>query len=547
MGNMRKTKTTVLFRLILLIPVLSALIQAIQPQDQKNKRRIDIENADIYTYDEKIKANAERLIGNVRFRHNNVLMYCDSAYSYRDSNMVDAFGKVHIIQGDTLNLYGNKIKYNGDTKLAKVRGNVKLVDKSITLTTDALDFDMATNIGYYYTGGKIVDTSNVLTSIIGKYYSNDNLFFFKDSVVLTNKDFILRADTLKYNSKTERAFIVGPTTITGTKKGGVLYSESGWYDTKKNLAELYKASKITNKDQILEGDTLFYDRETGNGRGRHRVVLTDTTNKVVIKGKFGIYNENSKIAYVTDSAMLIQYGKKDTLYMHADTLQTIPDSSAIKKQIVKDTTTVKKKDPKLFFAYRKVRFYKSDLQGECDSLSYHMKDSIIYMFYDPVLWSQKNQMTAERIQYISKNPPPDIARLEKDAFIIMSEDSIKFNQISGKLIVGHIFNGKLRNADVNGNAQTLYYLKDKDKYTGMNRLLSSKINLHLIDNKIDTIRFFPKPEGKTIPMKELKPLDTRLGGFVWRESERPIDHNDLYPIDVKRKKNAGPKLKPALK
>jgi lipopolysaccharide export system protein LptA len=539
---MSKSITNSILPLILLIAVTSLLIQATQPQDVKKKRRIDIENADLYTYDEKIKANAERLIGNVRLRHIDVLMFCDSAYSYRDSNMVDAFGNVHIVQGDTLNLYGNKLNYNGDNKLAKVRGNVKLIDKSITLTTEALDFDLASNVGYYTTGGKIVDTANVLTSITGKYYSNDNLFFFKDSVVLTNKDFILRADTLKYNSRTERAFIVGPTTITGTKSEGVLYSEDGWYDTRTNVSELYKASKITNKDQILEGDTLFYDRTTGNGRGKHRVLLTDTTNKVFIRGKYGIYNEKSKIAFVTDSAMFIQYGEKDTLYMHADTLQTKPDTTFIQK----DTSKVKS-DAKFFMAYRKVRFFKTDLQGECDSLSYQMKDSTIYMFYDPVLWSQKNQMTAEKIQYISKNPDPDIARLEKNAFIIMSEDSMRFNQISGKLIVGQIFDNKLRYADVNGNAQTLYYLKENNNYTGMNRLTSSKIKIHLKENQIDTIRFFPKPEGKTIPLKELKPLETRLGGFIWRESERPVNKEDLYPLDEKRKKNAGPLLKPALK
>jgi hypothetical protein len=175
-----------------------------------------------------------------------------------------------------------------------------------------------------------------------------------------------------------------------------------------------------------------------------------------------------------------------------------------------------------------------------------MKDSIIYMYYDPVLWSKKNQMTADNIQYITKKIPPDIARLEKNAFIIMAEDSIRFNQVSGKLIVGQIFDGKLRLADVNGNAQTAYYAKDKDKYTGLNKALSSKIHIHLIgENQIDSIRFYPKPEGKMIPMNELKPLDTRLGGFVWRGSEKPKDQNDLYPIDKTRKKIAGPKLKPA--
>ena len=522
-------KKSAVFPLVFLLVVVSVFIQAIQPQENKKKRRVDIENADIYTYDAAIIANAQRLIGNVRFKHNEALMFCDSAYSYNDSNRFDAFGNVHIIQGDTLHLYGDKMFYNGDLRLARFLRNVKLIDKSITLTTEALDFDLNSNIGYYNHNGKIIDTANVLTSVIGRYYSNDNMLFFKDSVILTNKDFILRADTLKYNSQTERAFIVGPTTITGTKKDGVLYSEKGWYDTKKNLAELYKKSKITNKTQVLEGDTLFYDRASGNGRGTHRVTLIDTTNRVLIKGKKGVYNENTKIAFITDSAMFIQYGKKDTMYMHADTLQTRPDTSGVKG-----------KDYKFFMAYRKVRFHKPDLQGQCDSLGYRMKDSTLLMFYDPVLWSEKNQMTAEKIQFVSKNPDPDIAHLENNAFLVMSEDSIKFNQISGKSIIGQIFKNKLRIADVNGNAQSLYYLKDKNRYSGMNRLLSSKIKLHLTDNKIDSIRFYPKPEGKTFPLKELQPEDAKLDGFLWREEERPVNQYDLYPINENRKQNVSP-------
>jgi len=528
------TEKFAFFPLIFLVAIVSVFIQAIQPQDKKKKQRIDIDNADSMVFDERIIANAQRMLGHVMFRRGSALMFCDSAYLYTDSKNFDTFGNVHIIQGDTLHLYGDKMFYDGDIKLARFVSNVKLVDKSITLTTEALEFDLNTNIGYYTTGGKIVDTANVLTSTIGRYYSNEDLLFFKDSVVLTNKDFVLRADTLKYNSQTERAFIVGPTTITGTKKDGVLYSENGWYDTKKNVAELYKASKITNKSQVLEADTLFYDRASGNGRGKHRVTLTDTTNKVSIKGKVGVYNEITKIAFVTDSAMFIQYGKKDTMYMHADTLQTKPDTSDITR-----------KDDKYFMAYRKVRFHKPDLQGECDSLGYRMKDSTLLMFFDPVLWSERNQMTAEKIQYTAKNPDPGIARLDNNAFIVMVEDSVKFNQISGKSIVGQIFENKLRIADVNGNAQTLYYIKDNKKYSGINRMLSSKIRLHLTENKIDSIRFYPKPEGKMIPLKELQAEDIQLDGFRWREDEKPIDQYDLYPIDEKRKKNAGSTKKPA--
>ena len=643
-----------LFVAVLLIAAFHVVSGSL-PQPDTRKKRIEILNSDLVTYDRKIIYNADRLIGNVLLRHGNVRMYCDSAYFYKDSsNIADAYSHVHIIQGDTLNLYGDRIKYDGNSKIAIVTGNVKLVNKSVTLTTNEMIFDLRTNIGNYQNWGKIVDTANVLVSKIGRYYSNEDLCFFKDSVKVTNKDFVLTADTLKYNSKTERVFLVGPTHIVGTTKQGTLYSEKGWYDTRTNIAELYKSSRIMGKEQSLQGDTIFYSRNTGLGRARSRVLLSDTTNHVAITGRNGNYNEKTKIAFVTDSAIFMQFSAKDTLFLHADTLKSIPDltkyevvkkivrndldpkgpnakqaeltkpaadkmdASVKKNGIVRDSSTVKmdtakivakngssktdldqaktekdqhaiardsisavadtskvpvkslethtenplykdsvqtvtdtlspKKDDdkKLFMAYHRVRFFKKDLQGLCDSLSYQMKDSIMRLFKDPVLWSDVHQMTAEKIEYRPHTPAPDIAKLENNGFIISREDSIKFNQISGKTLIGFIFQNELKTIEVSGNAVTLYYLKNKDRYSGTNRLESSKITVHLVKGKIDIIDFFPKPEGKTIPLKEMTADDALLKGFEWRESEKPKNRFDLYVIDEKRKKIAGPEKKPAL-
>jgi lipopolysaccharide export system protein LptA len=613
------------------------------PQPESKKRRIELLWADVTAHDSKINAFANRFLGNVRFSQNNVLLNCDSAYFYSDSNKVDAYGRVHIIQGDSLNLWGDRIKYDGNSRIAKINGNVKLVNKSITLTTDELIFDLKENIGNYITWGKIVDTSNVLVSKIGRYYSKEDLFFFKDSVKLTNKDFILSADTLKYNSKTERVFIVGPTHIVGTTKEGTLYSERGWYDTRTNIAELYKASKLIGKEQSLQGDTMYYSRNAGTGRALSKVILSDTTNHVAITGRKGTYNEKTKIAFVTDSAIFMQFSKSDTLFLHADTLKSIPDIS--KKEVAKkinveqlvakksakalsaiqslpkdsgkvlknllvntiDTLLAKKdtlksallaevkkrphlrdsisavadtskilgkvanllnaklsgkdslatasdtlkskddKDNKIFMAYHRVRFYKKDLSGICDSLSYQMKDSVMRLYSDPVLWSDVHQLSADKIEYRPHKPGPDIAKLDNNGFIVSKEDSLKFNQISGKLLIGYIINKELKTIEVNGNAIALYYLKNKDRYSGMSKMESSKINVHLLKSKIDSISFFPKPEGKLTPMKDLIVEEAKLKGFVWRESEKPKDRFDIFPLNEKRKKIAGPEKKPASK
>jgi lipopolysaccharide export system protein LptA len=651
----------------LLLIVTFHVVSGSLPQPQVKKKRIELTHSDLIVYDRKIIANADRLLGSVILSHNNVRLYCDSAYLYKDSsNQADAFGHVHIIQGDTLNLYGDQIRYDGTTRIATIYRNVKLVNKSITLTTEEMIFDLKSNVGNYNKWGKIVDTANVLVSKIGRYYSNEDLCFFKDSVKVTNKDFILTADTLKYNSKTERVFLVGPTHIVGTTKQGTLYSEKGWYDTRTNIAELYKSSRIMGKEQSLQGDTIFYSRNSGLGRARSRVLLSDTTNHVAITGRNGNYNEKTKIAFVTDSAVFMQFSGKDTLFLHADTLKSIPDlskkeeikkaasqalvakktnpgQSALLKSVedkiekgirklnlskdstlarsdtaaidtakmaigkndsaridalkiaaimakpqqdqhknradslsaLADTSKVPAKilathqenplykdsvrtgqdtmlnkndnDNKLFMAYHHVRFYKKDLQGLCDSLAYQMKDSVMRLFKDPVLWSDVHQMTAEKIEYRPHKPGPDIAKLENNGFIISREDSIKFNQISGKVLIGYITNNELKTIEVNGNAITLYYLKNKDHYSGMNRLESSKITVYLVKSKIDVIDFFPKPEGKTIPLKDMTQDDAMLKGFVWREIEKPRDRRDIYSIDEKRKKIAGSEKKPASK
>ena len=638
---MKLPKTGYSLVILLFLIIAFHFVSGSLPQPEAKKKRIEIVWADLITHDDKINRFADRLIGKVAFSHNRVLLYCDSAYNYNDSNKVDAYGHVHIIQGDSLNLYGNRIKYEGNTKIATIIGNVKLVNKSITLTTDELVFDLKTNVGYYYRWGKIVDTANVLVSKIGRYYSNEDLCLFKDSVKVTNKDFILTADTLKYNTKTERVFLVGPTHIVGTSKQGTLYSEKGWYDTRTNIAELYKSSKIMGKEQSLQGDTIYYSRSAGTGRARSNVLLSDTTNHVAISGRTGVYNEKTKIAFVTDSAIFMQYSPKDTLFLHADTLKSIPDLS--KKEVIKkvsgqdiiakktikaiadtiksvagkleegvrnliltkdsaatnsglsdilkkvkgvklanvvdsisaiaDTSKIVSKilethtenplykdsvrtssdtlrskeenDNKLFMAYHRVRFYKKDLQGICDSLSYQIKDSVMRLYKDPVLWSDVHQMTAEKIEYRPHKPGPDIARLDNNSFIISREDSIKYNQISGKTMIGYILKNELKTIEVNGNAITLYYIKNKNVYSGMNKLESSKINVYLLKGKIDSIAFFPKPEGKTIPLKDLTPVDAVLNGFEWRESEQPKNRFDLYPGEEKRKKIAGPEKKPA--
>lgn len=544
----------------------------------QKKRLVEILHTDFGGYNPKIVANAQRLIGNVQIRMNGALMWCDSMYSYTNKNTVDAFGKVHIVRGDTLNMYADFINYNGDTKLAKARRHVKLIDKKITLTTDSLDYAMASDLASYNYSGTIKDSSNILTSLIGQYHVNEKKAYFRTNVQGTTKDYKIKSDTLIYFTNTKKVFIEGPTHIFNEKD--TLYAEYGWYDSMKNLAHLTKKPRIWNINQKVKADSIFYDKEKGDGLALGHAHIEDIENHIIVQGNRVVYNDLSKIATATDSAVLIQYSKTDSLFLHAQILRTMPDTSKVRAGILemgsklgasktaakdtlaavtqeaalsaktlntdsmaahslaKDSTaTVKPKDARLVLAYYKVRFYRQDMQGKCDSLAYWSKDSTIQLYTDPVIWSNKNQITADYIEVINRTKDPDEVKMKENAFIIaMEEDSIRFNQIKGKNMLGFIRNNELYKIDVNGNGQSNYYAYDKKGIIGLNHAQSSNITIYLNKGKVSRIALIKSPDGELKPMAEIEEGDKRLPGFNWQQEIRPKSKYDIFRTEEKNQK-----------
>jgi lipopolysaccharide assembly outer membrane protein LptD (OstA) len=203
---------------------------------QKQVRQINLLHTDVGRFDNVSGKSAQRLIGHVKAEHDGSILLCDSAYLYSKSNSMDAFGHVHIIINDSLDLFGDRLFYDGNTKIAEVHENVRLVDKKATLYTDELIYDRNTGVGKYYIWGKIVDSTNVLTSKKGYYYSRIETVFFKDSVVVVNPDYVMNSDTLKYETKSEKVYFLGPSTIIGDSS--YLYAENGFYDTQRKESRL---------------------------------------------------------------------------------------------------------------------------------------------------------------------------------------------------------------------------------------------------------------------------------------------------------------------
>ena len=477
----------------------------------QQRKRIEIEQADYWEAAHNIAPNASRLVGNLRIRHENVLLWADSAYTYSDNNRVDAFGNVRINQGDTLNLYASKVNYNGDLNHARAFKNVRLINKTTTLYTDTLDYDMIEKVGYYERKGKIVDSLNTLTSRIGRYYTETDMVHFYGDVEGYNENYTLNSDTMLYNTQTGKVFIVGPTTIKDSLN--TLYAEDGWYDTATGEAELLKNPEIYNDTQHLKARYIKYNESDGQGRALGDVKMEDFENKIIVTGHTAYYYDQMEMATVTDSAIFMMYSDKDTLFLHADTLRTVPDTIP---------------DEKLIKAYYGTRFYRTDMQGMCDSLVYFTKDSVVQLFKNPVIWSENHQLSADRIEMKQHTNAPDEIHLTNNGFIISKLDSGRFDQIKGRTMVGFIVNNELDKIDVNGNGQTLYYARQEEEIIGLNRVESSRISIRFREGNIFKISFLQKPEGLLKPLIGLTEEEKTLRGFDWKVNQRPMSKHDIF-------------------
>lgn len=473
---------------------------------------IELLGANTMEYDESLGVGIQRLIGNVRLKHEDAIMSCDSAYRNTKENSFIAFGNVHLIQGDSMHLYGDTLYYYGNTKLAEVRNNVKLVNNvGATLTTHFLDYDRNKKIGYYFNRGEIVDNENNLKSVTGYYYSESKDFFSIDSVVLTNPEYVMYSDTLKYNTATDIAYFFGPTEI--ISDSSYIYCENGWYNTVTDISQYNKNAYLIKNAQILKGDSLYYERKNGLGKAFINVELIDTVEQIILKGNYAIYHEEPEYALLTDSAQFIQISEWDTLFLHGDTITSEMDSTG---------------EHKIIKAFHKVKIFSHDLQGKCDSLVYSFRDSVIQLYIEPVLWSEENQLTAEYIEIHTVNKKADHVLLQNAAFIISQEDTIRFNQIKGKIIVGYFKNNEIDIIYVNGNAQSLYFPKDDEELIGANKGSSSDMKIIMKDGDPHKIYFFTDPDAILHPVGELTKNELYMKGFSWLDKHRPKDKFDIF-------------------
>ncbi|MEE4116294.1 MAG: OstA-like protein [Marinilabiliaceae bacterium] len=517
--------------------MMSHVSRAQEPGEARKKKKVEILHTDIMRSEDDFR----RLLGNVSLLHNEMYMYCDSAHYFERADLVKAYGNVHIQKGDTLHIYGEYLIYDSARENAEMSDSVILVDKETTLYTDHIFYDIKAERAEYTTGGRIINEENVLTSIIGKYFSESEVFHFKDSVKLVNPDYTMYSDTLIYDTKTEIAYFMGPSEVIGDS----LYArcKTGWYDTRNEKSLLLDSARVDNKVQIVTGDSLYYENDTGFGTAFYDVTITDRDREIIVKGNKSWYYKEPERFLMTDSAQFIQTRDNDFLFLHADTLWSVTQSynlpraeisndTLARPEITEDIAAIANQDTSITYrllrAFNGCRIFSEDMQAKCDSLSYSFRDSVIRMYYEPVIWSDENQLTADSMQLFTRNQEMSELKLYNNSFVIEEIDTSRYQQIKGKNLTGYFRDNSLYKIEVSGNGESIYFAIEEGELIGVNQATCAKMDIYLEEGKIQEIYFLNNPDGSLDPPLHIAPGSRRLENFRWLEEFRPADRWDIF-------------------
>ena len=510
-----------------LLPALAS--ERAMTDDQKARPdagKIELRYADQIIYNHFKNPDVQIFVGNVCFYHNGLLLYCDSANYYQTSNSFKAFGKVKMLQGDTLSLHSEYLFYDGDSQIAQARHKVVLKHRDTELYTDSLNYDRVYHLGYFFEGGKLIDEGNVLPSDWGQYNTSDKEALFNYHVQLKRPDMVLTSDTMYYDTQTKVTHLLGPSNVVSGDSR--IYTEDGYYNTITKHVLLLNRSVIVNKDQQMVADSLVYDQLTGEAHAYWNIVYNDKANKNILLGDYCYHNDSTGFTIAYDKAEVRNYSEKDTLYLHADTFKIYtyyPKTDSVYR---------------VLHGYYHTRSFRTDMQTVADTMSYNSRSQILSLFGNPVVWNESRQILGEEIYAHMNDSTIDSIRVVNQALMVEELDTVHYNQISGKEMRYYFKDGALVENKVINNVEIIYYAYDEDSLMiGMNHTETGLARMFMEDKKASKI-WTNQATGTFYPLAFVSKDKMFLKNFVWFDYMRPRDKDDIF---VWRSKAAGTELK----
>jgi len=497
------------------------------PKDTSKKKKIEIVKADSLLFQTLELGRYRKIIGRVQLRHEKANMFCDSAIIDIEANYMTAYGKqVHIKKGDSIDVWGNFLEYFGDQKLGRLTGMCSMRDKTMTLTSPELNYNTETDVGSYMSGGRIVNKETTITSAIGYYYHNQSTALFYGDVVLRDLERTIFADSLRYNTEKEIAYFITKTTIID-KDSNVIVTNSGYYDTKKEKAFFGNNTEIKKGDASVKAETIDYDNQTKIAIAQKNVVFSDSSERTTILSNY-IYSDEKKslVKAFKDPLMIsVSDDEKDTMYLSADTLLSFKISN--QDSIFLNDSIEGNDSIKIIQAWRNMKLIQGEMSAVADSMFYSEQDSIFKMYYSPILWMDSTQITGDSIYLYNRNNSIYKLDIYNNAFIINLQDKEVYNQTKGKFMQAFIINKEMDKVNVDGNAESIFFIKDDDAYNGANKSTSAFITVSFNKGEVNRVKLTGTPEAEFTPMKKLSVETFRLDGFKWYGDKQPLTKYDV--------------------
>ena len=528
--------------------LMPAALMAQQRPDTANTVTINILHAYDWIGVQTDSGNVARLIGDVQLQQGANLMYCDSAYLGLETNNMEAFGNVRIIQPGGTEVQSDYLRYTGNNRMAYLRGNVVLTDIQNTLWTEELTYDLKTRVGHYFQQGTLQSEGTVVESRQGMYNVRTKDARFTGDVSVQDPQYQVGSDDLGYNTQSRVVTFYGPSIVTNDKS--VLRTSSGTYDSRNEIARFRSRSSILSGAQYIEADTLYYNRISGLGNAGGNVVALDTGLKSTLYSGYASYNERSGRMLASLKPVMKKMNGNDSLFIRADTFITayVPRPADTARKA--DTISLKgsrKKIPapiadtvaatdtvrlRYFIGFHNVRIFSDSMQGRCDSIAYSQADSLMRMIYEPVVWSRQSQITGDTILLYADSSSVRRLFIPNNALVVSRSGPQKaqmYDQVQGKTLTGHFEENALREVIVWPAAESIYFPTDKTgAYLGVNQAQGERMRILFRDGQMRRIIYEQDVRQTMTPLQQVNISTTRLSRFQWLEEKRPQSLAELF-------------------
>lgn len=487
---------------------------SLHAQPGQNNEPVKLIFAETVT-DYKKQPNTSRAVGNVQFQHTNTKLFCDSAIFFHTTNIVFAYGRVQINKGDTVNLFCDSLVYDGTTNISKLRGHVRFRDNEYKLVTDSLDYDANKSLGYYTNNAVITSITDdlKLTSRKGYYYSNTKVFFFRDSVHVTDEGYELFSDTLEFRTIGASAHFHGPTLV--LMDSMELHCNKGIYFTEDKLIRLWEGASIYETSRIFSADSLVYDQIADIGQGFCHVSVYDSLERILFLSDYLLKKKGDTEFILRDNAHVAQFNDNDTLFLSADTIYHYRDTIH---------------DWNKSIAVSMVEIISGDILVACDSAYFSEQDSILKLNKHPLMWSKETQISGDSIHAVFYDDAFHLLDVYSNGFITTQQDTQFYDQIKGEYIRAFIDSSQIQKVNITSNAQTIYYLSETSTDSlgleiktiqGQNKIDCNVIVVYFQDSEISHITFIEQPEGGYNAIENVMNSELFLKGFLWQYGRKP--------------------------